>query len=403
MAAMPNKRLSQVLPPLILGTGTFNYQFNDPSQLPYTDIVHRALEHDILAFDTSPYYGPSEVLLGEALRALTPPPTRDGYFLITKAGRIAADEFDYSAAWIRYSVCRSLERLGTPHLDLVYAHDVEFVSPAEVLEAVRELRRMRDQGLIRYVGISGYPVEALVSLAEMILEQTGEPLDAVMSYSHFCIQNGQLGRADILQRLRKAGVECVPNASMLGMGLMTTRGADNGPMSSWHPAPPPLREACHGLAEIARRSGERLEDVALRWALENWARVGAPFGSFALPPSLRPSPGEGDAGASPARIGVSVMGVSSVDELEQTWALWKSVVGLAHNADDDAAGRMRDRIERLVREQMWPRLGPWKDYAWESGGPAFVNRKQTRGVIPVDAIAQRHGLIAKQFLDSAKI
>ncbi|KAG6297334.1 hypothetical protein E4U45_005502 [Claviceps purpurea] len=393
-AAPPNQPLSSVLPPLILGTATFNHQYNDPSQLPYTDIVRRALEHGIMGFDTSPYYGPSEVLLGDALQTLTPPPTRDGYFLITKAGRIASNEFDYSPAWIRYSVCRSLERLGTPYLDLVYTHDVEFVSPAEVLEAVKELRRMRDEGLIRYVGISGYPVEVLVSLAEMILEETGEPLDAVMSYSNFCIQNSQLGRADFLQRLGNAGIECVLNASMLSMGLITTRGADNGPMSSWHPAPPQLREVCHDLAEIARKSGERLEEVALRWALENWGRIGAPLGSTAIPRSLR-------AGA-PPRIGVSVMGVSNVNELEETWALWKSVVELANNADADAAGR-RDRIERLVRDQMWPHLASWKDYAWESGGPSFVNLRQNKGVVPVDAVATRYGLVTQQFLDSAKI
>ncbi|KAK2589441.1 hypothetical protein QQS21_012883, partial [Conoideocrella luteorostrata] len=400
--AFQQKPLSQVLPPLILGTATFNYQYNsDPSQIPCTDIVRRALEHGIVAFDTSPYYGPSEVLLGNALRTLTPPPTRDGYFLITKAGRIANNEFDYSPAWIRYSVCRSLERLNTPYLDLVYAHDVEFVSPAEVLEAVKEMRRMRDQGLIRYVGISGYPIEVLISLAEMVLEQTGEPLDAVMSYSHFCIQNSQLGREDILERLRRAGVECVLNASMLGMGLITTRGADNGPMGSWHPAPPRLREACHDLAEIARRSGDHLENIAIRWALENWARVGAPFGSVAHPQGLLSNARVGETGL-PNRIGVSVMGVSTVEELEETWALWKSVLGLASRSDDNEA-RTRDRIERIVTEQMWPQLGAWKDYAWESGGERFTNLRQVKGVIPVDAIAQRWGLIPKQFLDNAKI
>ncbi|KLP12501.1 L-fucose dehydrogenase [Fusarium fujikuroi] len=176
------KPLSEVIPPLILGTATFNHQYHpDPTHMPYTDIVGRALAHNILGFDTSPYYGPSEILLGDALRKLTPPPPREDYFLITKAGRIAGDEFDYSPAWIRYSVCRSLERLGTQYLDLVYTHDVEFVSPEEVLAAVTELRRLRDQGLIRYVGISGYPVDTLASLAEMILRETGEPLDAVMS------------------------------------------------------------------------------------------------------------------------------------------------------------------------------------------------------------------------------
>lgn len=401
MAQHP-RPLSQVLPPLILGTATFNYQYNDdPSQMPYTDIVRRALQHNITAFDTSPYYGPSEVLLGDALRTLTPPPHRGGYFLITKAGRIANNEFDYSPPWIRYSVCRSLERLNTSYLDLVYTHDVEFVSPTEVLEAVKELRRLRDQGLVRYVGISGYPVEILVSLAEMVLEQTGEPLDAVMSYANYCIQNTQLGRPDILDRFKKAGVDCIPNASMLGMGLITTRGADSSPMASWHPAPPRLRDACHSLATVAARSGEHLEEIAIRWALENWAHVGSQFGSVAYPPELL-SEARVDESGSPARIGVSVMGVSNVEELEETWALWKSVVGLANRADEDSAER-RDRINRIVTQQMWPRLGPWKDYSWQSGGEAFTNMRQAKGVVPIDAVAQRWGLIPKKFLDNAKI
>ncbi|TWU76105.1 hypothetical protein ED733_007772 [Metarhizium rileyi] len=400
--AQEQKPLSRVMPPLILGTATFNHQYNDdPSQMPYTDIVRKALQHNIAAFDTSPYYGPSEVLLGDALRTLTPPPSRDDYFLITKAGRIASNEFDYSPAWIRYSVCRSLERLHTPYLDLVYTHDVEFVSPTEVLEAVQELRRLRDQGLVRYVGISGYPVEILVSLAEMILEQTGEPLDAVMSYANYCIQNSQLGRPDVLDRFSKAGVDCIPNASMLGMGLITTRGADNGPMASWHPAPPLLRDACNSLAVLATKLGEHLEEIAIRWALENWAHVGSQFGSVAYPPDFL-SEARLDQTGAPARIGVSVIGVSSVEELEETWTLWKSVVGLANRTDERAAER-RDRINRIVTQQMWPKLGPWKDYSWQSGGETFTNMRQTKGVVPIDAVAQRWGLIPKKYLDNPKM
>lgn len=375
--------LSNVLPPLILGTATFNAQYNhDPTRLPYVDIVGRALEHGINAFDTSPYYGPSETLLGEALQKVTPPPAREAIFLVTKAGRIANDDFDYSPAWIRYSVCRSLERLGTQYLDLVYTHDCEFVSPAEVLEAIKELRRLRDQGLVRYVGISGYPVDVLASLAEMIYRETGEPLDAVLSYGNFSVQNTRLGRPENLQRFRAAGVECVLNASMLGMGLITTRGADNAPMASWHPAPPALRKACNDLALVAQSSGERLEEVAIRWALEDWAHIGAEFGTTAY----------GRGGGN--RVGASVMGVSSVAELDETWKLWKSVAGLASGMGWNRSDlQRRDKIGRVVRDGMWPRLGEWKDYAWESGGSSFVNTREKFGVIPKDEIAERWGLL----------
>ncbi|KAL6409249.1 hypothetical protein AUP68_05621 [Ilyonectria robusta] len=281
-------------------------------------------------------------------------------------------------------VCRSLERLATPYLDLVYTHDVEFVSPQEVLAAVTELRKLRDQGLIRYVGISGYPVDTLAALAEMILRETGEPLDAVLSYSHFCVQNSRLGEQHLLDRFRSAGVECLLNASMLSMGLLTSRGVDNSPMGAWHPAPQELRQACDALATIARDEGEHLEEISIRWALENWARTGSPFGTKLIPTADRDSVSE-------ARLGVSVMGVSSVAELEETWALWSSVAGLAGEPEQQAA--QRTKIARIVKDKMWPSLGRWKDYAWESGGPSFVNARAAVGSVPRDAVSERWGLI----------
>jgi hypothetical protein len=205
----------------------------------------------------------------------------------------------------------------------------------------------------------------------------------------------------MLDRFQKAGVECLPNASMLGMGLITTRGADNSPMASWHPAPPELRDACNSLALIASRCGEHLEEVAIRWALENWAHAGSRFGSVAYPQQLL-SEVRMDEGGSPARIGISVMGVSNVDELEETWALWKSVAGLANHVDERAAKR-KDRINRIVTEQMWPKLGAWKDYSWQSGGEPYTNVRQAKGVVPIDAVSQRWGLIPKKYIDNAKI
>ncbi|KAK4956167.1 hypothetical protein LTR66_013348, partial [Elasticomyces elasticus] len=60
--------LSSTLPPLIFGTATFNSQYNtDPYALDTVGLVKQALEFGVRAFDTSPYYGPSEELLGAAL------------------------------------------------------------------------------------------------------------------------------------------------------------------------------------------------------------------------------------------------------------------------------------------------------------------------------------------------
>ncbi|KAI1169622.1 Aldo/keto reductase [Nemania sp. FL0916] len=382
--------LHTVLPPLILGTATFNTQYvSDPFSLPAVSIISRALSLGVSAFDTSPYYGPSESILGHALshESITSTHPRSSYFLVTKAGRIAGDEFDYSPSWVRYSVARSLERLGTEYLDLVYMHDVEFVSPVEVLVAVKELRRLRDEeGVIRYVGISGYPVNKLAELASMILKETGEPLDAVLSYSHYTIQNTVLG--DFVKQFQDAGVDVVLNASMLGMGLLTTRGADAGPMTAWHPSPKALRQACQDLVPVAVDSEEKLEVVAIRWALEHWASVGAAVGGS----TAKLSPG--------TKVGVSVMGISNVAELEETCDVFNNVIeGLQPESEDaEVMGRRQWSRERRVKiqaivEKMWTVLGKWKDYSWDSPGSGFVNTRKAEdvGVTPDDGILATRG------------
>ncbi|KAI0543930.1 Aldo/keto reductase [Xylaria curta] len=392
----PRPQLHKVIPPLIMGTATFNTQYvPDPYNLPAASIVSRALDLGVTAFDTSPYYGPSETILGDALAhpSVTSRHARSSYFLVTKAGRIAGDEFDYSPTWVRYSVYRSLERLRTSYLDLVYTHDVEFVSPAEVLAAVIELRRLRDEeGVLRYVGISGYPVTVLADLAAMILRETGEPLDAVLSYGHLTIQNTAL--VGVMDRFAEARVDVVLNASMLGMGLLTTRGADAGPMASWHPSPEGLRQACQDLVPVAVEAGEKLEVVAIRWALDHWATVGAARGS------------SNSRLAGDTRVGVSVMGISNVAELEETCLVFNSVMeGLVEpdsTADADLMARRqwsRDRRAKIeaVVEKMSAVLGAWKDYSWASPGPGFVNTRKAadRGVTPDDGVLTRHNKLRK--------
>jgi aryl-alcohol dehydrogenase-like predicted oxidoreductase len=407
----PNEPLSSILPPLICGTATFNSQYNpDPYTLPTTAIVHHALRAGLRAFDTSPYYGPAEELLGHALSTpfVRNNHPRHTYQLLTKVGRIASSTFDYSPSWIRKSIRRSLHRLHTTYLDLVYCHDVEFVSANEVLTAVRELRRIRDESsTIKYVGISGYPIPVLCSLSEMILRETGEPLDAVMSYANFTLQNTRL-LSEGLPRLLAAGVDVVPNASPLGMGLLRRHGVPIGSMGDFHPAPNELRVTVQAAATFADKQGEKLEVLAIRYALESWLQSGSPLGSHGEPLASEertyldlPITNQEE------KLGVSVMGVSNLEELYETIRVWRSILdgqektytqdshtqlggprtgnGIGSKRDeggtltpsDELTDRewshmRRDRIQVLatgVREVM----GEWVDFAWESPGPGFVN------------------------------
>lgn len=397
----PRQPLSSVLPPLIFGTATFNYQYNDPSTLAIEQLIHHALSLGVRAFDTSPYYGPSEELLGAALAspAIAAAFPRSSYFLLTKVGRISAHEFDYSAAWIRQSIKRSLARLHTTYLDVVYAHDVEFVSAAECLAAVTELRRLRDQGTIRYVGISGYPVGQLCGLAEHVLRATAEPLDALMSYANFTLQNTQLASAG-LPRLRAARVDVVPNASILGMGLLRSAGVPAGATGDWHPAPPALRAKAAAVARFLEARGDRLEKIAIRFAVENWLREGADVGASGAPALGRPFHVADDEGRR-KRLGVTVIGVSDVRELDETMRVWRSIldaldagVGARYSVreEDDGPRRSKSASDRewglLRRHQVnddagrsWKMFGDWYNFAWPSPDEAYLRLRMERAAV----------------------
>ncbi|KAL7268174.1 hypothetical protein RUND412_009216 [Rhizina undulata] len=363
------KPLSSILPPLVLGSATFNHQYNaDPFALPSTEIVHRALKSGIRAFDTSPYYGPAEILLGQALQSQSFVPRSD-YVLLTKCGRIAAEEFDYSPEWIRRSIDRSLKRLGTDYLDLVFCHDVEFVDPKAVIIAVRTLRELRDEGKIRYVGISGYPVEVLVELAKKIKEETGEALDGVQSYAHHTLQNTKLRSIGLKGLHEEAGVDCILNGSPLGMGLLRKQGVPVGAMGDFHPAPKELRERCQIASDFCEEfggDGEKLATLALRFAIEGWAEAGTSAGTAVKP--LGGADGKLRKINVPGKIGVCVTGVSSITELEELLEIWRDVVRALERkflyegvkATFDAGGA--DSAD-------------WKDYSWPSPGEGFVVKK----------------------------
>lgn len=377
--------LSSVLPPLVCGTATFTSQYNpDPFALPTTAIVHHALLQGVRAFDTSPYYGPAEALLGEALDSpfVHEKFPRQNYFLLTKVGRISSFHFDYSTSWVQRSVQNSLSRLRTSYLDVVYCHDVEFVSTEEVLSAVTELRKIRDaSGTIKYIGISGYPVDVLCSLAEMILHRTGEPLDAVMSYANFTLQNTRLESIG-LPRLKEAGVTVVLNASLLGMGLLRHAGVPIGSQGDFHPSPIELRNTIKTASDWCDTRNERIENIALRFALENWIRVGAPLKSESNQTSdilQNCAGGEHDGD----QRGISVIGVSNMEELDETIKVWRSILAALDHSEQAITEVDRDpndgvrsvsrqkRVQELA-EEIRRILGSWLDYAWPSPGPDFT-------------------------------
>src|SRR3954468_21032082 len=178
------------LPILSFGASSLGAEFRNVTLDEVLASVRVALECGLNFIDTSPFYGRgmSEVLLGVALKGVP----RENYILGTKLGRYDLAHFDFSAKRVAESVDVSLHRLGTDHLDIVLCHDIEFVELAQIVEeTIPALRKVQEQGKVRFIGISGYPMKAF----QYVLERT--ELDCVLSYNQYTLQNTRFAHESI--------------------------------------------------------------------------------------------------------------------------------------------------------------------------------------------------------------
>lgn len=216
------------------------------------DAVHTALDLGICFFDVSPYYGATlaEATLGKALRGVE----RSSYVLATKVGRYGDDDFDFSAGRVGRSVRESLKRLRTDHLDLVQCHDIEFGDLDRIThETIPALLELRAAGLVRAVGVTGYPLDALEYVTARV------SVDTVLSYCQYTLQDRRLAR--YAPRFAGHGAAVI-NASPLAMGALTGRGP-----APWHPAPAAVLRRCAAAAALCRARGTDIARLAVQFAV----------------------------------------------------------------------------------------------------------------------------------------
>ncbi|CAE6454520.1 unnamed protein product [Rhizoctonia solani] len=343
-----------------LGAGIYNTEddLNSPEAFR---TVRLALRYGIRAFDTSAYYGTSEIVLGAILKALSDEFPRESYKLATKCGRYGgmAEDFDYSRETIRKSVQRSLERLGTSYLDVVYLHDTEFVcSPVwpsdptgdhtkiledqaltaawgigsgdesrvhgigdqKIIDAFDELKNMKNEGIVREIGLTGYPLPVLLRLGRLVAAK-GTPADIIMSYSHSNLQNHAFQVFAPL--LLQTGVKQLLTASPFNMGYLTNR------TPSWHPAPIEMVTFKDDqLSKLTREWPGGLANIAMGYSLRN-------SGVMALP---------------------LVAGFSSTSEVHEAMSIWREVTSGVSSG--------RHELELAVIQAV--KDAGWENYSWKS-------------------------------------
>ena len=254
MQFRPLGRTGLQLSALSFGASSLGQEFRPVDLTEALRSVHEALDLGMNFIDTSPYYGRglSECLLGIALRGIP----RDRYYLGTKLGRYAPAQFDFSARRVVESVEVSLERMGVDYLDIMLCHDIEFVDMAQIVEeTLPALRAVQQQGKVRFIGVSGYPM----ALFKYILDRT--PLDVMLSYNHYTLQNTML--ADLVPYLQAKGVG-IMNAAPFAARLLT-----NATLPAWHKATPRVRSVCQRAAEHCKQRGVDIAQLALQFSMAN--------------------------------------------------------------------------------------------------------------------------------------
>lgn len=125
----------------ILGTAAYGRSDADTAAASF----HAALDGGVNHIDIAPGYGLAERLVGPLI-----PAVRDRIFIGSKSGKTTADD-------LRRQLERTLERLQTDHVDLYQAHGVTSLDDLDQRDgAFRAILQARDEGLTRFVGVTGH-------------------------------------------------------------------------------------------------------------------------------------------------------------------------------------------------------------------------------------------------------
>ncbi len=265
---------------LSFGASSLGGVFRNINEEQALQAVYAAVDHGMNFIDVSPYYGhyKAETVLGKALLQVP----RKKYYLSTKVGRYGKDgvnTWDYSAKRVKESVYESMERLHIDYIDLINVHDIEFADRFYSLdmivnETLPALCELRDEGVVKHVGITDLQLENIEWVVNRVPEGT---VESVLNFCHYCLNDDKL--ADYLDLLESKGIGVI-NASPLSMGLLSKRG-----VPEWHPAPKPLVEACQRAVAHCESKGYPIEKLAIQFSVSN-PRIATTLFSSANPDNV---------------------------------------------------------------------------------------------------------------------
>jgi len=175
-----------------------------PDEPSVARLLNGILDLGVTYIDTAPAYGLSEERIGRAIGH-----RRAEFTLSTKVGETfeaGNSHYDFSTRGVRSSVERSLRRLGTDVLDIVFIHsNGDDIGIQQKTDAVATLCALKQEGLVRAIGLSGKTVAG----GRLALDWA----DAIMVEYHLDDQSH---------------AEVIDDAARRGVGVVVKKGLASG-------------------------------------------------------------------------------------------------------------------------------------------------------------------------------
>lgn len=262
-----------------IGGGGWEFGWGPQDDEESIAAIHRALELGVNWIDTAAGYGfgRSERVVGRAIEGVAQRP-----FLFTKCSLLEGPGRKVIHSLKRDSIRREAEqsvaRLGVDTIDLYQIH---WPNPdQDIEEGFSALNELKDEGLVRHIGVSNFSVEQIRRIRSIAPVETLQP-----QYS-LIVRDAE---SEILPFAEREGIGVIvysPMSSGLLAGKMTRERIQALPDDDWRKGDARFREPrlSEHLATVqrVREVADRLEvspgAVAIAWALRNSAVDGAIVG-----------------------------------------------------------------------------------------------------------------------------
>lgn len=205
-------------------------------------MVRHAYDQGVRFFDTARVYAESEGIMGRGLKGI-----RDNVYLATK---VAVPD----PAQVRESVETSLTELQTDYVDCMQVHSpaIEAVGSEGGMKIYEELEKLRDEGMIRFIGLTTHA--AFEDVFKMVDTGAFDQVLLARGYIHRGYQN-MISHGNIEWREK-----CVSRAHELGMAIVAMKVMGANLMG---------RGSASYVADYDSAQRKKLPGAAIRWVLND--------------------------------------------------------------------------------------------------------------------------------------